>query len=102
MKIYCATGNPGKLREFQLAGRVLGIDVEPLAGMKSITAPEETGATFEENARIKAVYYSEFAPGPLFADDSGLEVDALGRRPGSARHAMPAKTPPMQPTMNSC
>lgn len=89
MKIYCATGNAGKLREFQLAGRVLGIDVEPLSGIKSITAPEETGATFEDNARIKAAYYSAFAPGPLFADDSGLEVDVLGGAPGvySARYA---------------
>ena len=89
MKIYCATSNPGKLREFRLAGEVLGIDIEPLAGIKSIEAPEESGATFEENARIKAAYYSRFAPGPLFADDSGLEVDALGGAPGvhSARYA---------------
>jgi XTP/dITP diphosphohydrolase len=89
VKIYCATGNPGKLREFQLAGEVLDIDVEPLAGLKEITAPEEDGATFEENACLKAAYYSRFAPGPLFADDSGLEVDALGGAPGiySARFA---------------
>jgi XTP/dITP diphosphohydrolase len=89
VKIYCATGNPGKLREFRLAGELLGIDVEPLAGLKSIAAPEENGATFEENARIKAAYYSRFAPGPLFADDSGLEVDALNGAPGvwSARYA---------------
>jgi XTP/dITP diphosphohydrolase len=94
VKIYCATGNPGKLREFQLAGRVLNIDVEPLAGLKTITAPEESGATFEDNARIKAAYYSEFASGPLFADDSGLEVDALGGAPGvySARFAGPEAT----------
>lgn len=91
MKIYCATGNPGKLREFHLAGELLGIDVEPLAGLKSIPAPEENGATFEENARIKAAYYSRFAPGPLFADDSGLEADTLGGAPGiySARFAGP-------------
>jgi XTP/dITP diphosphohydrolase len=89
MKIYCATGNPGKLREFRLAGEVLGIEIEPLSGLKSIVAPEETGATFEDNAKIKAEYYSRFAPGPLFADDSGLEVDALGGEPGvySARYA---------------
>jgi XTP/dITP diphosphohydrolase len=89
VKIYCATGNPGKLREFRLAGELLGIDVEPLAGLKAIAAPEENGATFEENARIKAAYYSRFAPGPLFADDSGLEVDALNGEPGvwSARYA---------------
>jgi len=87
--IYCATGNPGKLREFQLAARVLDIDIEPLPNLKSIAAPEEHGATFEENARIKAEYYSRLAPGPLFADDSGLEVDALGGEPGvrSARYA---------------
>ena len=89
MKIWCATGNPGKLREFRLAGEVLGIEIEPLAGLKSLVAPEETGATFEANAKIKAEYYSRFAPGPLFADDSGLEVDALGGEPGvySARYA---------------
>jgi XTP/dITP diphosphohydrolase len=89
MRIVCATGNPGKLREFHLAGEVLGIDVEPLEGLKSIPAPEETGATFEENACIKAAYYSGFTSDLLFADDSGLAVDALGGEPGvhSARYA---------------
>jgi XTP/dITP diphosphohydrolase len=89
VKIYCATGNAGKLREFRLAGELLGIDIEPLADLKSTKAPEENGATFEENARLKAAYYSRFAPDPLFADDSGLEVDALGGEPGvySARYA---------------
>jgi XTP/dITP diphosphohydrolase len=87
--IWCATSNPGKLREFRLAGQVLGIEIEPLAGIKEITPPDETGATFEENARLKAAYYSGFAPGLLFADDSGLEVDALNGEPGvySARYA---------------
>ncbi len=91
MKIWCATGNPGKLREFQLAGVLLEVDIQPLAGLKEIVAPEESGATFAENARLKAAYYSRFAPGPLFADDSGLEVDALGGAPGvySARYAGP-------------
>jgi len=89
--IYCATGNPGKLREFRLAAQVLGIDLEPLADLKSIPAPAETGDTFEANARLKAQYYSQFASGPLFADDSGLEVDALAGEPGvhSARYAGP-------------
>ena len=89
MKLYCATGNPGKLREFRLAGEAPGIDIEPLAELKSIKAPEENGATFEENASLKAAYYSRFAKGLLFADDSGLEVDALGGAPGvySARYA---------------
>jgi XTP/dITP diphosphohydrolase len=89
VKVWCATGNPCKLREFRLAARVLDIDIEPLVNLKTIEPPEETGATFEENARLKAEYYSRFAPGLLFADDSGLEVDALGGEPGvrSARYA---------------
>jgi len=89
MKIWCASGNAGKLREFRLAGQLLSVDVEPLPGLKSIMAPEETGATFEENACLKAAYYSRFAPGLLFADDSGLTVDTLGGEPGvySARYA---------------
>lgn len=85
MIVYCATSNPGKLREFQLAGE--GFDVRPLPA--SIPVPEEHGFTFEENAIAKAVYYSRFADSYLFADDSGLEVDALGGAPGvySARYA---------------
>jgi XTP/dITP diphosphohydrolase len=89
MKIWCASGNPGKLREFRLAGQLLNVDVEPLPGLKSIIAPEETGGTFEDNACLKAAYYSRSAPGLLFADDSGLAVDALSGEPGvySARYA---------------
>jgi XTP/dITP diphosphohydrolase len=85
--VYCATSNPGKLREFQMAGE--GFDVRALPS--SIPAPEEHGSTFEENAIAKAVYYSRFADSYLFADDSGLEVDALGGAPGvySARYAGP-------------
>ena len=92
MKLYCATTNAGKLREFRLAVERFGkgrLDVDPLAGLAGIPPCEETGATFEENAAQKAVYYSLHAPGPLFADDSGLEVRALGGAPGviSARFA---------------
>jgi XTP/dITP diphosphohydrolase len=88
--IYCATSNPGKLREFQLAAA--DFDIRPLTAKPE--PPEETGVTFEENAALKAVYYSRFAAGPLFADDSGLEVDALGGAPGvhSARYAGPDAT----------
>jgi XTP/dITP diphosphohydrolase len=91
VKLYCATTNPGKLREFRLAAERFGqaFDVEPLPGLAAIPPAEETGATFEENAVQKALYYSAYSPGPLFADDSGLAVDALGGAPGvySARFA---------------
>lgn len=92
MKLRCATTNPGKLREFRLAAGDL--EIEPVPNLAAIPAPEETGATFEENAVLKAVYYSQFTPDPVFADDSGLETDALGGAPGvhSARFAGPAAT----------
>lgn len=96
MTLYCATTNPGKLREFRLAAERLGrnIEIATLPNLSSIDPVEETGDTFEENAVRKAVYYSAHAPGPLFADDSGLEVDALGGEPGirSARFAGPGAT----------
>ena len=92
MNIYVATTNPGKLRDFRAAAEQFdGVRIEPLAGLETITPPDETGDTFEANARLKAVYYSRLAPGMwVLADDSGLEVDALGGRPGvrSARFAM--------------
>lgn len=92
MRLYCATTNRGKLREFRLAIESLSAGAwtaEPVEGFEDIPAYVETGATFEDNAAGKAVYYSAHAPGPLFADDSGLVVDALGGAPGvrSARYA---------------
>jgi XTP/dITP diphosphohydrolase len=92
LKLYCATTNPGKLREFQLAFQ--DFQVQPLPGLPSIAAPEETGATFEENAIQKALYYSKHSDGYLFVDDSGLAVDALDGAPGvySARFAGPDAT----------
>ncbi len=93
LKLYCATTNPGKLREFQMA-LWDSFQVEPLPGLASIQPPEETGITFEENAIQKALYYSKHCDGYLFVDDSGLEVDALGGAPGvySARFAGPHAT----------
>lgn len=93
MKIFCASTNPGKLREFQQALRD-GVKWEPLPGLAFIPEPEESGATFEENAVLKALYYSNYCEGYLFVDDSGLEVDALGGAPGvySARFAGPDTT----------
>lgn len=85
MTVYCATGNPGKLREFQLAAPDFDVRKLPVA----VPAPEETGDTFEANAAEKAIAYGQHIDGYLFADDSGLEVDALGGDPGvrSARFA---------------
>lgn len=87
MIVYCATSNPGKLREFQLAAPDFDLRLPPV----SMPPPEEHGATFEENAVAKAEYYGRPVDGYLFADDSGLEVDALGGEPGvhSARFAGP-------------
>jgi XTP/dITP diphosphohydrolase len=90
--LYACSSNPGKLREFvftakhSLAG---GFAIEPLPGLADITPPAEDGATYEQNAAIKALYYSGFTGELVFADDSGLEVDALDGAPGvhSARFA---------------
>jgi XTP/dITP diphosphohydrolase len=91
--VYCATTNPGKLREFRAAAQGV-VSVEPLPGLNAIEAPEETGNTFEENAVQKALYYGAFTAGWLFAEDSGLEVDALRGAPGvySARFSGPRAT----------
>jgi XTP/dITP diphosphohydrolase len=88
--LYIASSNPGKLSDFAAAAQVFQFDVIPLPGLGDIAAPAEDGLTFEDNARLKAVYYSGFAPDcVVIADDSGLEVDALGGEPGvrSARFA---------------
>ena len=95
MRLFAATSNPGKLRDFAHAaqGSVAGaggIEIGPLGGLREIPAPAEDEPTFEGNARVKAVYYSRFAPGELvIADDSGLEVSCLEDAPGvrSARYA---------------
>lgn len=94
MTVFVCSTNPGKLRDFALAASHAGIEIEPLPGLESIAAPAETGATFEENAIIKAVYYSGFTNEMVVADDSGLVVDGLGGEPGvySARYAGPNAT----------
>jgi XTP/dITP diphosphohydrolase len=92
--VHCATGNPGKLREFRLAAEQAGILVDTVPGLAAMPLCDETGTTFEANAILKAEYYGRNAPGLLFADDSGLEVDALRGAPGvySARFAGPEAT----------
>jgi XTP/dITP diphosphohydrolase len=89
MKLYIATSNPGKLRDFAAAATP-NITLTPLPNLKEIPAPAEDEPTFEGNARLKAIYYSHHASGEIvIADDSGLEVDALQGAPGvrSARYA---------------
>jgi XTP/dITP diphosphohydrolase len=92
-RVLIATSNPGKLRDFEGAARRHGVEVFTLPHFASLPLAVEDGSTFEENARKKAEHYSRYAPGELvLADDSGLEVDALGGAPGvhSARYAAEA------------
>jgi XTP/dITP diphosphohydrolase len=93
-RLYCATGNAGKLREFRMAADSAQVEIELLPGYKQLPAALEDGATFEENAIGKALHYAPHAPGKLFADDSGLQVEALGGAPGvySARFSGPHAT----------
>lgn len=91
-RVVIATHNPGKLREMRELLAPYGVEVVS-AGELGLPEPEETGATFAENARIKAEAAARAAKLPAFADDSGLAVDALGGQPGihSARLAGPDK-----------
>jgi XTP/dITP diphosphohydrolase len=90
IRLLCATGNPGKLKEFRLAAGLASLEIELLPGFREIAECVEDGATFEENAILKARHYGRHTPGLLFADDSGLEVDALQGAPGvySARFSL--------------
>ena len=89
-RVLIATSNPGKLRDFAGAAAAYALAVEGLPGISSLPPVIEDGTTFKANARKKAEAYSLAAPGELvLADDSGLEIDALGGAPGvhSARYA---------------
>jgi XTP/dITP diphosphohydrolase len=81
-KLLIATTNAGKLRE--ITGILEGVRIElvTLNDRDSIAEPEETGATFAENARLKARYYSKMTGLVTVADDSGIEIDALDKAPG--------------------
>jgi len=89
-QIVIATSNPGKLRDFSGAAKSHGVEVASLPNFSTLPVAVEDGDTFEANARKKAEFYSRFVPGELvLADDSGIEIDALGGAPGvhSARYA---------------
>lgn len=82
MEVLLATTNPGKLKEIQEALAGFGFRFRTLDEFDAADDCEETGATFQQNARIKASYYFEQTGLPALADDSGLEVEALGGAPG--------------------
>ncbi|MGH9773521.1 MAG: RdgB/HAM1 family non-canonical purine NTP pyrophosphatase [Candidatus Acidiferrales bacterium] len=88
-KIFVASSNPGKLREYRELARATSLALEAIQDFGSLPHFEESAPTFAENAAGKALHYSRFAPGPVIADDSGLVVAALGGAPGvhSARYA---------------
>ncbi len=88
-RLVIATRNAGKLREFRSLLAATGWQVLGLQDIVINTDIEETGTSFAENARQKAIAYSGETDYPVLADDSGLEVFALGGRPGviSARYA---------------
>ncbi|MDP6636615.1 MAG: RdgB/HAM1 family non-canonical purine NTP pyrophosphatase [Phycisphaerae bacterium] len=93
--IVLATGNPGKLREIAQVLAGLPVDIVGLNELAAIPEPEETGDTFARNARDKALYYAQATGQWCLADDSGLEVDALGGEPGvrSARYSSDTVAP---------
>jgi len=88
--VVIATHNPGKLHEMRDLLAPYGIKTQSAAEL-GLPEPEETGKTFADNARIKALAAARASEMPAFADDSGLVVDALGGEPGihSARWAGP-------------
>ena len=91
MRLFIATSNPGKLRDFAFAAQAFPrVQILPLPNLGSIPSPDETADTFMGNAVIKALAFGALAPGEIVvADDSGIVVSALGDEPGvrSARYA---------------
>jgi XTP/dITP diphosphohydrolase len=88
MRLLLATTNRDKIREIRQLLEPAPCDLITLDRWPDLAAPEETGRTFEENARAKALYYAAATGELTVAEDSGLEVDALGGAPGveSARY----------------
>ncbi len=99
VRLFLASSNPGKLAEYRVLAQAAdpmlpgttAIQLELLPGFESLPSFEENAPTFAENAAGKALHYSRFCEGLVFADDSGLMVPALGGAPGvlSARYAGP-------------
>jgi XTP/dITP diphosphohydrolase len=96
-RVLVATSNPGKIRDLIGAAAAHNVSIETLPDLAALPEVIEDGTTFEANARKKAEHYSKYAEGELvIADDSGLEVDALGGAPGvrSARYAADERDAP--------
>jgi len=89
LTLLIATTNPNKVKEIRRVLDGADVEVTTLDGWPELAAPEETGRTFEENARLKATYYAGATGLVTVAEDSGIEIDALGGIPGveSARYA---------------
>jgi XTP/dITP diphosphohydrolase len=87
-RLLIATTNRAKLAEYRLILRDIGIELElvSLADLRISEGPEETGATFTENALLKARFYFDRARIATLADDGGLEIDALAGEPGVRSH----------------
>jgi len=94
--LVLATSNRDKVREIRFLLRDHPVTLRTLDDLPPLAEPDETGDTFEANARIKALAYAAAIPGLVIAEDSGLEIDALGGAPGvrSARFLSPTATYP--------
>jgi XTP/dITP diphosphohydrolase len=95
-RLLVATTNTGKLREIRTLLRDTAVDLITLRDLDPIEEPEETGATFEENARLKALYYAARSGLMTVAEDSGLVIDGMNGEPGvrSARFLRPEASYP--------
>ena len=98
-RLVIGTNNPGKLREFRELLDGCGFELCHAARARRQLRPEETGSTYAENATMKAVEAARACGLPALADDSGLEVDHLGGRPGIFPPAMPAATGPTRTSL---
>ena len=93
-KLLLATSNPGKIREYHFLLDGPGYEITTLAEEGIAKVVSESGNSYEQNARLKAITYAKLSQLTALADDSGLEVDALNGEPGvkSARFAGEAAT----------
>jgi XTP/dITP diphosphohydrolase len=96
VQLLVATTNTGKLREIRSLLADVPVELVTLRELQPLEEPEETGLTFEDNARLKALYYSAYSGLTTVAEDSGLEIDGLDGEPGvrSARFVRPDATYP--------